>query len=107
MRSRDYKTHTVLPLILRNECYGGCHPRAHCEWGICECNEGFVKMWGRCTKSNDNDAQPTVISKTGNQRSGFVLRLELDFVFPLSHAQQEEPPTKFIRRNCTGLEFVT
>ena len=23
-----------------NQCFGGCPPGAHCEWGFCECNRG-------------------------------------------------------------------
>lgn len=23
-----------------NQCFGGCPPHAHCEWGFCECNRG-------------------------------------------------------------------
>jgi len=32
----------------RNECLGGCPENSHCEWGICECNFGTVRRYGRC-----------------------------------------------------------
>ena len=41
----------LLHLIIvkpRNECEYGCPPNTHCEWGVCECNEGFTKSWGVC-----------------------------------------------------------
>ena len=31
-----------------NQCLGGCPTNAHCEWGICECKEGFQRAWGGC-----------------------------------------------------------
>eukprot|EP00092_Neocalanus_flemingeri_P047974 GFUD01054574.1.p1 GENE.GFUD01054574.1~~GFUD01054574.1.p1 ORF type:complete len:650 (+),score=133.34 GFUD01054574.1:3-1952(+) len=41
----------------RNNCLDGCGPNSHCEWGICECNYGYQKRWGRCTK--DRNPEPT------------------------------------------------
>ena len=29
-------------------CYGDCPLNSHCEWGYCECDQGFVKFKGRC-----------------------------------------------------------
>jgi len=37
-----------------NQCWGGCPFAAHCEWGFCECNRGFVKRWGQCTHDPDS-----------------------------------------------------
>ena len=31
-----------------NKCQGGCSPNSHCEWGVCECDEGFRRSWGAC-----------------------------------------------------------
>ena len=31
-----------------NQCLGGCPTNAQCEWGICECKEGFQRAWGGC-----------------------------------------------------------
>ena len=31
-----------------NKCLGGCSPNSHCEWGVCECDEGFKRAWGAC-----------------------------------------------------------
>ena len=31
-----------------NQCQYGCPPRAHCEWGLCECNVGTTRRYGRC-----------------------------------------------------------
>ena len=31
-----------------NKCLGDCPPNAHCEWGVCECDEGFRRAWGAC-----------------------------------------------------------
>ena len=35
-------------LYKANQCLGGCPTNAHCEWGICECKEGFLRAWGAC-----------------------------------------------------------
>jgi len=32
----------------RNECIGGCPFDSHCEWGFCECNNGYERRFGRC-----------------------------------------------------------
>ena len=31
-----------------NQCLGGCPVNGHCEWGICECNSGFERIFGQC-----------------------------------------------------------
>ena len=31
--------------IDRNLCRFGCPTNSHCEWGFCECNVGFVKIY--------------------------------------------------------------
>ena len=31
-----------------NKCLEGCPEDSHCEWGICECNFGTTKKYGRC-----------------------------------------------------------
>jgi len=36
------------------QCWGGCPPAAHCEWGFCECNRGFEKRYGRCEQDWSN-----------------------------------------------------
>ena len=38
----------VIRVNPRNECEYGCPPNTHCEWGLCECNEGYSKSWGVC-----------------------------------------------------------
>merc|ERR1711971_181393 len=35
-----------------NKCLGGCPPNAHCEWGVCECDDGFKRAWGGCFNMN-------------------------------------------------------
>jgi len=35
-----------------NKCLQGCPPNAHCEWGVCECDEGFRRAWGACHNMN-------------------------------------------------------
>ncbi len=32
----------------QGQCYQGCPYNAHCEYGFCECNNGFVKQSGGC-----------------------------------------------------------
>jgi len=32
----------------RNLCRFGCPTNSHCEWGFCECNVGFIKIYGKC-----------------------------------------------------------
>merc|ERR1719350_2647897 len=39
-----------------NQCFGGCPPGAHCEWGFCECNRGLEKRFGRCERDWSNMA---------------------------------------------------
>ena len=29
-----------------------CPSNTHCEWGFCECNAGFTKTWGQCSKGS-------------------------------------------------------
>ena len=36
-----------------NNCWGGCPWNAHCEWGFCECNRGYIKKWGHCQREDD------------------------------------------------------
>lgn len=33
-----------------NQCFGGCLGDSHCEYGICECNYGFERRYGRCNR---------------------------------------------------------
>lgn len=43
-----------------NQCWGGCPPFSHCEWGFCECDRGFYKRWGRCASDyNSISPRPT------------------------------------------------
>jgi len=35
----------------RDECEEACPENTHCEWGVCECEKGFKKMWGQCLNS--------------------------------------------------------
>jgi len=36
---------------LRGSCEDGCPLSSHCEWGQCECDEGFHRSWGNCAQS--------------------------------------------------------
>merc|ERR1719362_536760 len=36
---------------LTNTCLGGCPINSHCEWGLCECNAGSTKRYGRCEQN--------------------------------------------------------
>jgi len=36
---------------LTNTCIGGCPINSHCEWGLCECNAGTTRRYGRCEKN--------------------------------------------------------
>ena len=37
--------------LFRKKCLDGCPSDTHCEWGFCECDEGFIKAKGRCSDS--------------------------------------------------------
>ena len=37
-----------------NKCLKGCPKDSHCEWGICECNLGTTKKYGKCFPSYIN-----------------------------------------------------
>jgi len=39
----------------RNDCEHGCPENTHCEWGLCECNEGYTKSWGVCRAGTNTD----------------------------------------------------
>jgi len=41
-----------------NQCLGGCPTNAQCEWGICECKEGFQRAWGGCHNLNSSLPEP-------------------------------------------------
>lgn len=36
----------------QNRCYMGCSMNSHCEYGICECNNGFRKSYGQCYRDD-------------------------------------------------------
>merc|ERR1719187_2019615 len=33
-----------------SHCFGGCPWHSHCRWGFCECNYGYTRRWGRCSR---------------------------------------------------------
>jgi len=39
----------------RNKCLYPCPVNSHCEWGFCECDPGFTKLWGLCHESEAPD----------------------------------------------------
>jgi len=51
MNSMMMGGHYRNPYYSQNQCYGGCPPGAHCEWGFCECNRGLEKRFGRCERN--------------------------------------------------------
>ena len=61
-----------------NQCFGGCPFAAHCEWGFCECNRGYERRYGGCTRDWDsvsnrpNNFNPFVDCREGStcQRIG-------------------------------------
>lgn len=58
----------------RNDCEYGCPQNTHCEWGLCECDEGFTKWWGVCRRENvdnlRNEEQGNEKRMEGNVCSG-------------------------------------
>jgi len=36
---------------LTNTCIDSCPINSHCEWGLCECNAGTTRRYGRCEKN--------------------------------------------------------
>ena len=38
-----------------NKCWGGCPLRAHCEWSLCECDQGFVRRNGQCQREEEGE----------------------------------------------------
>ena len=55
-----------------------------------------------------DESEEDVVVKLQSQVQTSVLGLGVDFVLPLSRQEQEEPPSKSIRRGCTrSLKFDT
>jgi len=52
----------------RNDCEYGCPQNTHCEWGLCECDEGLTKWWGVCRRENADDLR--------NEEQGKEKRME-------------------------------
>jgi len=50
----DYYTNNYLT----NTCIGGCPINSHCEWGLCECNGGSTRRYGRCEKNWPTNTPP-------------------------------------------------
>ena len=71
-----------------NQCLDGCPVNSHCQWGFCECDEGFYKSWGLCSTasthsqfkfqgSQENTLQNESLSHpqtTGNVSHKFLFR---------------------------------
>merc|ERR1719225_757734 len=43
---------------LTNTCLGGCPLNSHCEWGMCECNAGTTRRYGRCEQNWPSHVAP-------------------------------------------------
>merc|ERR1712029_236879 len=50
----DYYTNNYLT----DTCIGGCPINSHCEWGLCECNGGSTRRYGRCEKNWPTNTPP-------------------------------------------------
>ena len=41
-------------ILIRNRCNEDCPKNSHCEWGYCECDQGYLKFKGKCLSMTEN-----------------------------------------------------
>jgi len=63
-RSTDWDEDYYGDYYSKKRCLDGCPSGTHCEWGFCECNEGFVKMYGQCWKRPGNNQDDLAVAAT-------------------------------------------